>query len=63
MKIWLAGKQKLERNQSDFLAHLMREAKTSHGSSAAHYDTRSGAQECDPCRLVQNMPGISWEQQ
>ena len=62
-KIWLAGKQKLVRDQSDFLARLMREVKTSRGSSAEHCDTRSGAQECNPCCLVQNMPGISWEQQ
>ena len=45
------------------LARLMREVKTSRGSSAAHCDTRAGAQECNPCCLVQNMPGISWEQQ
>ena len=45
------------------LARLMREVKTSRGSSAAHCDTHAGAQECNPCCLVQNMPGISWKQQ
>ena len=62
-KTWLAGKQKLVRDQSDFLVRLMREVKTSRGLSAAHCDKRSGAQDCNPCCLVQNMPGISWEQQ
>ena len=38
----LTGKQKLVRNQSDFLACLMQELKKSHGSSAAHCDMRSG---------------------
>ena len=37
------------------LARLMREVKTSRGSSAAHCDTHAGAQECNPCCLVQNM--------
>ena len=53
-KIWLAGKQKLVRDQRDVLARLMREVKTSRGSSAAHCDTRSGTQECNPCCLVQS---------
>ena len=30
------------------LARLMREVKTSRSSSAAHCDTRAGAQECNP---------------
>ena len=47
------GQRLTNERQSDFLARLMREVKTSRGSSAEHCDTRSGAQECNPCCLVQ----------